>query len=447
MISKSVKFGQNSLNVSKNKLVTTYRNLFAKKMSANTKNFFKNMSYVTAGTVIEAMSWFTFNILSGRYLGPGDYGKFTLIHSVGMFLYLPMTLGISTGIIKYSSEKKDFNRQSSIITTSYIIVLILSILCIGIYIKFSEVLNDVFLISQNILYLGIIFAVIYAFYIITTSTLQGIFQIKKYAVLKPVCGLVILLSFLTFVLSEKLSFKSPIIAMYLAYSITGGIILLSIQKNLRPQFFDFQWAKTLTKYGTFSFLSAVSYIVCTNVDKILINKYLTIEAVGLFNAYFISSLKIMGMISGILITVLFPLISGQKEKGLVLKKYKSLVPYIIIFGIPLMTITQIITLKLYGGSFELDLNLALLFSITSVLFLWYDIYGWIFNSMGINGAKLTMYGTIIIAITDIILDICLIPLLGLEGSIIATAIAYCAGLAFFYIWRPSSIRTLEQSGI
>lgn len=445
MINRSVKFGQDSLSASKNKLVIIYRKLFAKKMSAEIKNIFKNISYVTAGTFIEAISWFLFNILSGRYLGPNDYGKFTLVYSVGMFLYLPMTLGISTGIIKYSSEKTDFNRQSSIITTSYIIVLIISILCIFIYLEFSAMLREIFLIPQNILNLGIIFATIYAFYIITTSTLQGIFQIRKYAVLKPICGLIILLSFLFFTLGENLSFKSPIISMYVAYSITGGIILLSIQKHLRSQFFDFHWVKILAKYGTFSFLSAVSYIVCTNVDKILINKYLTTEAVGLYNAYFISSLKIMSLVSGILITVLFPLISGHKERSFVLNRYKSLVPYIILFGIPLMTISQTITLKLYGDNFEFNLGVALLFSITSVLFLWYDIYGWIFNSIGINGAKLTMYGTLTIAITDIILDIYLIPLLGLEGSIIATAIAYCAGLAFFYIKRPYIAHVLEHS--
>ncbi|WP_440945535.1 lipopolysaccharide biosynthesis protein [Methanosarcina sp. T3] len=444
MASKSVEFEQDPLTLQKNKFVNVYRILFAKKMNADIKNFFKNISYVTAGTAIEAISWFMFNVLSGRFLGPNEYGKFTLIYSVGMFLYLPMTLGISTGIIKYSSEKIDFNRQRNIITTSYTIVLIISILCISIYIKFSTALKEVFLVSQNILNLGIIFAIVYTFYIITTSTLQGTFQIRKYATLKPICGLIILTSFLVFVLCGNFSFKSPILSMYLAYLVTGGIILLSIRRYLSFQSFDFEWAKIITKYGTFSFLSAVSYIVCTNVDKILINKYLTTEAVGLFNAYFISSLKIMSMVSGILITVLFPLISGHKEKNFILNKYKSLIPYIILFGIPLMILTQVITLKFYGDSFELNLRLVLIFSITSVLFLWYDIYGWIFNSMGIKGAKLTMYGTIMIAIADIILDIYLIPPLGLEGSIIATAISYCIGLMFFYIKRSYNTHLPEQ---
>lgn len=436
MISEYVKFKKESFFISKNKLATVYRKLFAQKTSAEVKNIFKNISYVTAGTVIEAISWFLFNVLSGRYLGPDEYGKFILIHSVGMFLYLPMILGVGTGIIKYTSEKIDFNRQSSIITTSHITVLILSVLCSCIYLKFSTALMEIFLISQNLLNLGIIFAIIYSFYIITTSTLQGIFQIRKYAILKPVCSLIILISFLIFVLSETLSFESPIISMCVAYLITGSIILLSIQKYLRSQFFDFQWAKTLVKYGIFSFLSAVSYIVCTNIDKILINRYLMIEDVGLFNAYCISSLKIMSMFSGILVTVLFPLISGHEEKRSILKRYKSLVPYIILLGIPIMAITQIITLKLYGDNFELNLRLVLLFSMTAVLFSWYDIYGWIFNSMGIKGAKLTMYGTITIAVVDIILDIYLIPRFGLDGSIIATAISYCAGLTVIHIKRP-----------
>lgn len=433
MISEFVKFEQDSLAASKNKLVTIYKKLFAQKMSTEIKNIFKNMSYVTAGTIIEATTWFVFNVLSGRYLGPDQYGKFTLIYSIGMFLYLPMTFGITTGMIKYSSEKMEFNRQSNIITTSYLIVLVISVLCIYIYIRFSAILKDIFSISQDVLNLGIIFAVFYASYIIAVSTLQGTSRIKKYAILKIVCSLIILISFLTFVFNENLSFKSPLISMCAAYAITGGIVFLVIQKNLRPHFFDFQWAKTLLKYGLFTFFSAASYIICTNVDKILINKYLMTEAVGLFNAYSISSLKIMSLISGILVTVLFPSISGSQKKNFILKKYNLLVPYIIFLGIPLITITQIITLKFYGDNFKLDLWLVLSFSITSVLFLWYDIYGWILNSMGMKGAKLTMYGTITIAVVDIILDIYLIPMFGLQGSIISTAIAYCAGLAVIYI--------------
>jgi O-antigen/teichoic acid export membrane protein len=56
--------------------------------------------------------------------------------------------------------------------------------------------------------------------------------------------------------------------------------------------------------------------------------------------------------------------------------------------------------------------------------------------MGVNGAKLTMYGTITIAVVDIILAIFLIPIFGIAGSIIATAISYCAGLAVIHIKRP-----------
>lgn len=436
MVSKLFKNRIDPFVIPKNLVFTIYKKLFAQKMSTEVKTILKNISYVTAGTVIEAISWFLFNVLSGRYLGPDEYGKFILIQSVGMFLYLPMILGMGTGIIKYTSEKMDFNRQSIIITTSYITVMFFSALCSCVYIKFSDKLVDFFSVTQNILNLGIIFAIIYSFYIITTSTLQGIFQIKKYAILKSVYSLIILISFLTFILCKTLTFESPVISMCAGYLITGSVILLSIQKYLKSQLFDFQWAKILTKYGIFSFLSAVSYIVCTNIDKILINRYLTVEAVGLFNAYYISSLKIMSMFSGILVTVLFPLISGNEEKKSILKKYKSVVPYIIILGIPLMSLTQIITLKLYGDDFELNLRLVLFFSITAVLFSWYDIYGWIFNSMGINGAKLTMYGTVTIAVVDIILDIYLIPLFGLEGSIIATAISYCAGLVVIHIKRP-----------
>src|SRR5437660_481355 len=100
-----------------------YRHIFREEMSEAVKLFFKNISYITLGTIISALLSFIFNILAGRILGPVEYGKFALVSSIALFLYIPMLPGLNTALVKYVSEKNDFHKQSKIISTAYMVLL------------------------------------------------------------------------------------------------------------------------------------------------------------------------------------------------------------------------------------------------------------------------------------------------------------------------------------
>ena len=89
-----------------------YRRVFHEDMSAGVQAFLKNLLYVGIATVISTLCTSLFSILGGRWLGPEEYGKFILIQSVAMFLYIPMELGLNTAMLKYTSEK---NRLSAAI--------------------------------------------------------------------------------------------------------------------------------------------------------------------------------------------------------------------------------------------------------------------------------------------------------------------------------------------
>jgi len=90
-------------------------------------------------------------------------------------------------------------------------------------------------------------------------------------------------------------------------------------------------------------------------------------------------------------------------------------------------------LRLFGEDYPIQLPLMLIFAVAAILVTWYGVYAWFFNSEGIEGAKLTVSGTLIIAIANIILNAILIPQIGLYGAIGATALAFALGLCYnFY---------------
>lgn len=417
------------------KLITTaYEKISHEKMSKDVKEFFRDLLYIGLGTIVATIFSFTFNILAGRILGPSEYGGFTLVQSVAMFLYIPMLLGFSTAMVKYNAEKSDYDRQQRIISTTYILVFIFTIISVFIYYLFPSQISEIFSVSKEIFQLSVFFAVLFVFHVLTTSTLRSMHEMKKLSVLQPIHSAVLLVSFIALISLNFISFKSMVFSVYLAYGITGGIILISTYKYLKFQF-DKSWAKILAKYSGFTILSGISFTLYTNIDKILINKYMLVGDVGLYNAYYYASINVIGMFSGIFLTVFFPTVSKCKDKITILKRVNKFIPYLIIFGLLFVLFSEFFILKLYGDNYPLTFSLMLIFAITSVLVAWYGVYAWLFNSEGEKGAKLTLSGTGTIAITNVLLNIYLIPRFGLHGAIGSTALAYCIGMGVIYTRR------------
>jgi len=139
-----------------------YGKVFHEKMSEGVIHFFKNLSYVGFGTFIGTTFIFTFNVLVGRLLGPLEYGKFSLVQSISMFLYIPMIMGYNNAMVKYNAEEQNFHRQRVLISTTYILVLIFTIVSVIIYLLIPQKILEYFSVSNEIFDLCILFSVLYA---------------------------------------------------------------------------------------------------------------------------------------------------------------------------------------------------------------------------------------------------------------------------------------------
>ena len=400
-----------------------YERILHEKMSNDVKKFVKNISYVGIGTIIATIFSFTYNILAGRILGPSGYGEFTLVQSIAMFLIIPMLLGFDTAMVKYTSENGDLKRQRSIISVTYIFVFIFMVVSISIYYLFSSQIAKIFSVPIEFFYLSVIFATLYSFYMLTTDTLRGLHEMKKYAMLRPIYSIILLLTFLVFISINIVSFKSMVFSMYIAYGVTGGIILAFIRKYIRFEL-DKTWINRLSRYSILAIVGGLTFVFYTNIDKILINKYMTISDVGLYKAYSYSFLTFLSLCLGIFITVFFPVASKSKNKDIIFRRVNKFIPFLIIFGLPVMIGSGIVILMLFGTEYTFNLSLALLFGIAGICIFINSIYTWLMNAVGRKGIRLTSLAAIVITLANISLNILLIPLMGIKGAIIATIISY-----------------------
>jgi len=260
---------------------------------------------------------------------------------------------------------------------------------------------------------------------------------KEYAVFQPIYGIMLLSAFFSFHLyAFKSPLKSMVFATYLAYGIIGFIIIARFIRPYLTLIIDPSWLPILWKYSSVAVIGGLSFTLYTNIDRIMINYYMDVESVGIYGVYYYASFTVLTLVSGIFTTVFFPVASKTQDKKSLYKKLNKIVPYLLILGIPVTLVVEYIILRLFGKGYPIQIPLMLVFAFAAILVTWYGIYAWFFNSEGIEGSKLTVSGTLIIAIANILLNIVLIPKIGLYGAIGATDLAFLLGLCYnFYYGR------------
>jgi len=418
-----------------------YEKLFHEEVSVEIEKFIKNLSYLGIGTLISSVFTFSFNILAGRWLGPSEYGSFTLVQSVAMFLYIPMMLGFHSALVKYNSEKIDLDRQRSIISTTFILVFLFTIVSVLFYLVFSQQIMALFSIAESVFYFAIVFAVLFVFYTLMTETLRSIHRIQDYSLLKPIFSVILFFSFLIFIFFFKdLSYTSPLFSMLIAYGITGGILLAFLRTYIRPEF-SWPWAHKLHTFSIYSLMAGISAVFYLNIGKIMINMYLPVSMVGIYWAYIFSFTTVILLFSTIFVTVFFPVASMCQDKRMLFKRINKIVIVFIVGGWPFALISGYIILQMYGKAYPFDLPLTLLSATAGVCISVDMLYGQLLCSASLQGVKITSYAAVVLAVVNVILNFLLIPIIGLAGAIVATIISYTVCIGIMVLKWPNLINS------
>jgi O-antigen/teichoic acid export membrane protein len=399
--------------------------IYKENPSENVKIFIDNLYYVIIGFGLAALLSFIFQVLSGRILGPEEYGKYTIVQSIAMFIFIPMNLGISTAMIKYNAESEDFERQKKIISASYIITLIFSIFFSFLYFFYSQFFSKILNISVDTFNFSIIFALLFNLYTLSTSVLRSLHKMKRLSFVQAIYGLLAVVLSLVFLYS--LSFKIIVIISYISYIFVFLLITFSIYKYLIFELDKF-WVEKLFRYSFYVIIGSVASAFYLNFNKIIINKYLTLTDVGIFGAYFTCFITLPNFLFSIFNTVFFPSASKYRDKNKIFTKLNKIVFILAITGFPAIASIGFLLLKLYGSKYYLNFSLGLMFACASLLVLIDGLYGWLMSSVGKTGAKISSISAVVLAAISIILSILLIPSMGLEGAVISMIFSYCTSI-------------------
>lgn len=405
-----------------------YELIFKERMSSDATMLLSSSSNVAMGILFGSLLTLVFNVLSARILGPLNYGNLGLIITIGSIFGLSMGLAIYPMIV-YASSAGDEAEQTKVISTAYILITLLTVASVTIYVLISGLLSQVFRISATLLLFSVAYAATFSFFVVTTNPLRIFFKMKTYALLNTFQSVIVLGVFLAFISNNTRSWESATFSLYVSYIVIGLVSVVFLRRYITLRFDRF-WSKRIMTYVWVSIPGAVAG-VCLGVDRILINVFSSAEQVGIYNAYFVPSMTVALLLWGIFSAAFFPYASRSRDRGAIFVKITKAVPYVAIVLVPLFVLIERIAFFLYGSQYPFSWEIAFFFALAATVSFFLSAYSTLMQSEGSRGAKVNSNGSIISLIALAVLDVLLIPRIGMLGAVITLGVAYL--MAVFYL--------------
>jgi len=398
------------------------------------KKYAKNVGLVSIANLISRLKGFILLPILTKALGAELYGTWALI-SITISLLAPLcTLELGYAIIRFLGPEKDKGKISKSISSIFMITSLIGIIVSFVLFIFSKPLAIAVFggvsaafyiqISSSLIFLAAIDQIIVEYFI-------AFQQMKRYAAFKilETIGEVILTAYL--VLS--------------GYGLFGAIVSLLAVRAF-ASIIGFLWITSQTKISTPSFLmvkdylpfslpilpTAICYWLINLGDRYVIGFFMSANAVGIYSAsYGLGGLLVFFYYP--LSTVLLPALTHSYEDNKIHEVKTTLkysLKFFLMFAIPSFfglsilsksILTTLTTSEFVGGSMIVSI-----IALATVLFNCSSINTNVLNLFKETKKVGLIYGAS--ASINIIMNIILVPIIGIVGAAIATLITFMVHL-------------------
>ena len=397
----------------------------------------KNRNYIIVTQFINAIIALTTGKLIAIYILPEDFGTYNIQFATYTFF---STLLISPFVQFIKATNKTLLPK---IGSKQYISLVIFIMGITyfLFISFLYFYYDIFDFLLYVVFL--LFMVLSTFNSIIGNYLNinnQIIDFSKLSIVKSFSGLIFIFIFFIFGL-QFMDDTQVLWLMQLMGVLMACIFFVSKYKLFKTRF-KIGYGSFFKKYMRFAgpliFMGIWSWIN-NYFDRYAIEYYLSTKEVGIYNASYGVGSKFFLMLSPIFMILLIPLVyqvAKKEQKKKAIDKYSFI--YFLI-GIPILggiyifkdSIGGLLLSGAYAEGFYLIFWVALAFFALTLAYI-YESYFY-----AEERTKIILVGNIISAITNILLNIILIPRYGVLGAAIASCIGFTAhfGVMFYNFKR------------
>lgn len=353
--------------------------IFGHEMGGEMRSFLKNLSWSFFGGMIAAGIMFAVNILAGRFLGPLGYGEYNYIYSLAASLTFFFLLGNNQSSIRHIADEEYKNRRSKILSALLFLTIIQSIILFLVIFVFRSALSEKLNLSVNVIYFIVFMGFIFSFKELYDSFLRSFGLFKKQSLIKVIDAFFVLLFFIAsiYILNGEIEY------FHYAWAMIAGAIfsILAFLYLTGGQFSKFGKKEifTIFNYNKFLIIGGFGGFVMS-LEKVFIGKYMGIENLGIYSAYYASSQMIISNLNILFMNIFWPTVVKNKENiSVILGKLETL----FFKYSPLWIISNFVSISfillLYGKQYPIYWLFILLFSISSLLNVFFSILMSIMN--------------------------------------------------------------------
>lgn len=392
----------------------------------------KGASVVYVGLFLELLIAFVAQVLAARYLSVSDFGGVTTGTALLDVLSTAGGLGLAAGLTRYLPRVDD-KKKRSLATTAVIVTAVVSFtLSAVVSFNASFIAREVFgdaTVTSSIRIFGA--AIPFAALMNTAiggirGQKQSLYQVYVKNFLHPIVRFLFIIGAVTYGLGQ-----AGLASAYAApYVVSAILALLLLYRSLPKSSFSLNsnLTKDVASYSLPFTITSIAGFVYRSIDIFLILHFLGSFAVGVYGVAYAAT-HFMRMFSTAFNFLGAPVASDLEHGGEVdevIRIFQSLSRWLVIGSVCMLVplgifsgdfISIVYQSKYDSGQFALTI-LAIGFAVGNVL----GIHGPIIQALG--KSRVLMLNSIAAAISNIILNIILIPKFGISGAAAATVFAY-----------------------
>lgn len=420
-----------------------HRTVQGHSMSDSLRKFTLNVGWAFSSTAVAAVIGFGLNLVVGNSLGPEGLGLYGIVLTVYLVGTMAAAIGLPSALIKYSAE---YQHEPEKLDSMVSAVLLLSTplgLLTGLGIFALAGFTGRLLGMPALPALLRALAIVVPFFMVNKTFLALLNGLRLMHIVSPAESLryVLMLAFTLLLISNGYGVRGAVYAMILPEFLLLPLLVFFARKHYRPRLKDL-WAttRTLTAFGLQTFLGNVIDNIGTRLNIFLIGYFLTESEVGIFTAATMFYTGLMTLPAAVQ-RITNPTISaqhGNNDLPAITSTVNQVMKYVMILlgamGILFILFVRPVIHIAYPNEpqfLEAVLPLTILmFSLTS-----YSAISAIGSAPASMGQPRWNVVYAVVSLTvGLILNVLLVPRLGISGSAVATSITnVLAPLFFVYV--------------
>ncbi len=391
----------------------------------------KNAGWLMAGKVIHMILSFVIGLISARYLGPSNYGLINYASAYVTFFTSVCTLGINSIIVKNFVDKPEEEGES--LGTSIVLRLISSFLSVGVIafiVKMIDGNEPITLVVVTLYSISLVFS--------SFDIFRQWFQSKllsKYYAIATLISYLIASAYKLYLLITGKSVEWFAISNSIDHLVVA-VILYAFYKKCKGPRLGFSWKKTkeLLSVSCSYILAGLMTSIYASTDKLMLKQLMSENSVGYY-ALAVSISSMWTFVLSALIESISPSImqyhnTDKQKYEISNKRLYALVCYFSLFASAVICFIAPLFIRIVYGEDYLPAVGSLRIVVWFVAFSYLGVARnvWVVCEKKQKYLKYLYFGS---AVSNVILNIIMIPIWGEKGAAIASLLTQISTVFVF----------------